>query len=134
MKKLLLLLSCSFSLWANPQIVSLNDVTEELIEQFKKGQIQSLIIECTEDTKLPLDLQLTGTVVSLTGTESSQLTLRILKTFYLKFEEDSLSASSDLKTWRDITEFLTGNIHALFQSESSNPKVILGAEVHERQD
>jgi hypothetical protein len=92
------------------QIMNILDMDQKITEELLNGKLPHLILECSEGTTLPLNILLSGQYLELESTELPPYTLKIVKTCYLKFIEEDVVFSSDLKEWKNFQQFFTGTI------------------------
>jgi hypothetical protein len=93
------------------QIISLTDLTEELINDFSQGNTPDMIVECRAGTYLPFTMSLTGEFVALEGADETSLYLKLLQTCYVRcLGEGNFLFSTDLQQWKSHSEFFTGRV------------------------
>lgn len=118
---------------ATETIVPLHELTEEMLQNFVTGNVDTLadIIEIQKDAVVPLNLLVTGDLLALDGTESTALQLRALKTFYVRCVEGEFGFSTDLAEWRPLSNFVTGACQILLLIEDKGPTAHIRLEVTE---
>lgn len=115
------------------QIISLSDVNDKTMEAFAHGKMNDLIVACQEGTRLSFKLNMKGQYLALESAALSPLYLKVLKTCYIRCEEENnLLFSADLKEWKDFSEFFTGAINLLVREEEGEVVASLQLELNER--
>ena len=79
-----------------PTIVTLAEFSKAIEAGFEVEKFKNVILECPQGAELPLKMTIRGDMFSL---EPNLLTLKLLKTCYIKSGMGSLKFSSDLKKW-----------------------------------
>ena len=119
---LFVLLFGSFCLSASDDIVNINDVAD-----FFAGKYQAVTIECSEGTRLPIDINIDGDIVSVDSEGDVPLFINVNKTFYVRFpsgqDEDPLF-SWDCKNWKSFLDFVSGNIEVSFDKSDDKDLVL----------
>jgi hypothetical protein len=110
------------------QVVNLTELTDAHIESFTQGKLQDTIVKCLAGTVLPLTLSLQGEFLASEG-ESS---LKILKTCFVKYVEETYLFSLDGKSWKEFSEFFTGKLSAEFHNTGKGPFAHVGCELHQK--
>lgn len=88
------------------------------------------VLECTAGTILPFGLSLQGEFLSLE--EGAISTIKVLKTCYIKFLEDTMLFSADLQEWKSFEDFFTGNIQLVINSDDIMPALQLNLELNQK--
>jgi hypothetical protein len=128
MKKMLLIGVLGTAVCAANQVVSLNELTDENIESFTQGKMHDTIVKCPAGMVLPLTLSLKGEFLASEG-ESS---LKILKTCFVKCVGETYLFSLDGKSWKEFSEFFTGNLNAEFHNTDKGPFAHVGCELRQK--
>lgn len=116
--------------WISDRIVKI----EEVDQLFSQGKLlNNVILECTEGSLLPLKISIKGDLLSLDSEDKNPMTLKILKTFYIRCDEkEQFFFSTDLQEWKEFSEFSTGMLNALLKSENGVPTASLDLQLNHR--
>ena len=116
------------------QVICLSDLSEQLIHDFSHGNMKDCIVECPMGSSLPFQLKLKGEFLELTSA-LIPLQLNILKTCYVRcVEREHFLFSTDLQTWKDFSEFFTGEVRASVEMENGRPMAGLQLELNQRKN
>lgn len=109
MKKIwIAMLSCALmlgALSASTVQVRLSEITPEWQELFATDE---LVIECEEGTEVPLQANISGGLLDITGLENAKV--KINRPFFIKMSKEALLFSLDEKEWQSFTEFIHGTL------------------------
>jgi len=117
---------------AEPEVVSLGDLTEETLENFTKGKQQNVVVECPAGMVLPLTLSLQGEFLALESRGETAAHVKILKTCFMKCINETFFFSLDRKSWKEFSEFFTGKLSAEFHNTDKGPFFGVGCELHQK--
>ena len=115
-----------------PEVVSLLDLKQEMIESFMHGKLSNIIVACPAGTILPLKLAVQGEFLALESKEEVPAYVKILKTCLVKSAGEAFLVSLDGKNWKDFSEFFTGKLGAQFQNSEQGAFVGLSCELNQR--
>ena len=115
--------------WKN-HVVTLCELGEAAAADFFKGE---LAIECPAGALFPFHITLTGDFLALEPANCASLSLKILKTSYIRCTgpEDYLF-STDLINWKPCSEFFTGDIIASTAAENGKTKSFIEIKLNQR--
>ena len=112
--------------------VDIRDAKAEELLNIMEGKMKNLALHFPEGSILPIKPKLSGEFLELVG-EVPELNIHIKRDFYVRCNAGSLLVSSDLKEWKDLGQFVTGNIYAGLVKEESDPVfAVLEAQINER--
>ena len=115
------------------QIIRLSNLSDRVIQDFSQGHMGDLVVECLAGTNLPFKLTLKGEFLGLDTDSSTPLYLKVLKTCYVRCEEkEHFLFSSDLQTWKEFSEFFTGELKVSVEAENGGPVAGLQFELNQR--
>jgi hypothetical protein len=112
------------------QVVKLDDLPPEAFiaalsySKSESEKMHGIAIEVSKNTLLPLKLFIKGDLIRLNEFESKDLSIEVLQKFYISVDGGDLVFSFDLKEFKPILEFITGNIVA--DVKPSNDGLVLG--------
>ncbi len=85
--------------WRAHSMIRLLDLSEREILDFSQGKMADSILECQKGEYLPLRIILKGEFLSLEQDSATPLSLRVLKSCYIRCEEkERFLFSADLRT------------------------------------
>lgn len=115
-------------------VVQIEQITQDMMIQFAKKELPSIIFEFSQGTSIPLNLFMKGNFVSLDVNDSSLIHATFLKKFYVYFskDQDSFLFSLDKVQWKKPLEFLTGEFSVGLDAQNGSPLMTLGAEINIR--
>lgn len=114
------------------QVICLLDLSEQVIHDFAYGHRRDVVVMCPEGSSLPFNLTLKGEFLAVESA-LKPLQLNIRKTCYVRCEEkEHFLFSTDLQTWKDFSEFFTGEVKVFVEREDGGPAVNLQLELHQR--
>lgn len=117
----------------SPQMVSLPELSDRVMQDFSAGNIGDLIVECPEGTLLPFKLALKGCFLTLEPDSPQSLYLKVLKTCYVRcVGKENYLFSTDLHTWKGFFEFFTGEVKVSVETEEGGPVALLEVELNHR--
>lgn len=109
-----------------PEVISISDVTEEILSDFFMGEKPSLAVECAEGKSLPCTIAITGDMLKLNSAEISNA-IKTLKTFYVRSTKDNgWLFSKNLKDWYRFYEFFTIETQVGLDVQRETPELKLG--------
>jgi hypothetical protein len=83
--------------------------------------MSGVVVVCPEGSSLPFNLMLKGEFLALESA-LKPLQLNILKTCYVQCDEkEHFLFSTDLQTWKDFSEFFTGEVRVSVERENGGP-------------
>ncbi len=115
-----------------PEVVSLIDLKQEMIENFMQGKLSNMVVECPAGTVLPLKLSMQGEFLALRSKEEIPAYVKILKTCLVKSAGETFLVSLDGKNWKDFSDFFTGKVGVQFQNSEQGAFVGLSCELNHR--
>ncbi len=104
-------------------IISLEDVCDDIGKAFFSGSMPLLVIECPEGTILPLRISIKGDCVSIE--DDNLLFMKILHPCYVRYEHNDLLFSTDLLNWTTTSAFFSGDMHIFLGMVDDFPEVEL---------
>jgi hypothetical protein len=114
-------------------ILRLSDLDDRMMNDFSEGKMSHFILECPEGVSIPFKLDLKGEFLVLESALMAQLSLKILKTCYVRCEEkENFLFSTDLKAWKGFSEFFTGAITVSLGQENDEPVAGLQIELNQK--
>ncbi len=113
------------------QVITLSELTKEMVEDFFAGKTSRFILECPQGAVLPFSLSLQGEFLSLSSDELPR-TVKVLKTCYIKCVDETFFFSADLQIWKDFHEFFTGMMGVSLNVNERTPTVGLNIELNQR--
>jgi hypothetical protein len=117
------------------QIIRLTDLNDRVIQDFSQGNMGDFVVECPAGSSLPFKLTLKGEFLGLESTQSAPLYLNVLKTCYVRCEEkENFLFSTDLRTWKNFSEFFTGELRVSVEAENGGPIAGLQFELNQRKN
>jgi len=116
----------------NLKVINLNNLTESVMNEIKRGQYPEIAIEFSAHTILPFSFFLKGDFVNLIDNEENIGAVEILQTFYARCVDQELILSANLTDWKPFIEFITGHISASLGIQDGKPSFSLGTEVNRR--
>ena len=114
------------------EIIALNDVTPELMDCFRNGELNDTAIECPKGSRIPLEIFLKGDFFQTGREDAGQLYLTILQTIYIRLDGNDLYFSLDSMNWKEFADFYTGQAIFELGVENAQPILHLGAELNHR--
>lgn len=114
------------------EIVPLNDVSCEMMDSFRDGQLQGTAIEFPQGTRIPLDLFLHGDAFTTEKEGEGQIYLTMLQNIYVSSDGNDLFFSQDAVNWKGFAEFFTGVASFQIGVVEDEPVLRLGAELMQR--
>jgi hypothetical protein len=88
-----------------PSLITLAELAQAIETGMPLEHLRNIIIECPQGAELPLKMTIRGDVMSL---EPNLVTLKLLKTCYIKSGTGSLLFSSDRKDWKTFSNYFIG--------------------------
>lgn len=117
------------------QIIQLSDLSDRVIQDFSQGNMGDFVVECPAGSSLPFKLTLKGEFLGLESTQSAPLYLNVLKTCYVRCKKkENFLFSTDLQTWKDFSEFFTGELRVSVEAENGGPIAGLQFELNQRKN
>lgn len=115
------------------QVIRLSDLNDRVIQAFSQGDMEDFILECSAGASLPFKITLKGEYLGLESDSIAPLCLNVLKTCYVRCEKkENFLFSTDLQTWKEFSEFFTGNLTVSVETEHGNPVAGLQLELNQR--
>ena len=112
-------------------MMSLGDFAKAIEAGMPIDKMRHIILECAQGTELPLKMTIRGDVLTL---EPNLFTLKLLKTFYIKSGKGPLLFSSDMKDWKEFSEFFLGKAAASLDFQNQLAQVNLELELNQRKN
>lgn len=122
--------------WGQEKIISLPEIKESVLDDFLEGNLKGCILECPAGLRIPLDFFIQGDILALDVEENPSLYVKILKTCYIRYEQETdFLFSTNLKEWNTSTQFFKGQINVSlgYQDEEVGPAALLEIEMNERE-
>lgn len=101
------------------RVEKLADISQELLQEYFSGTMENLVLECSEGTNLPFNLNLHGEFLEIKSDEYKEI--RMLKTYYIRFVEDNFKFSADLQSWYEFSDFFTGSFNLTVDVGATTP-------------
>jgi len=116
------------------QIIRLSDLNERVVQDFVQGNLGDFfVVECTEGAYLPLKLNLSGEFLSLIAESSSPIYIKVMKTCYIRSDgQMNFLFSTDLKNWKNFSEFFKGELNASVLPTDQGPIAQLHFDLNQR--
>ena len=116
------------------QIIRLSDLNERMIQDFVQGNMGDFfIVECTEGTYLPLQLNVSGEFLNLLPETSSPIYIKVMKTCYIRSDSEmNFLFSADLQNWKNFSEFFKGALNASVLPGNEGPVAQLHFDLNQR--
>lgn len=111
-------------------VIEAKDLTEDVIAQFCAGELTNVIIAFPAGTIIPLQVILSGNLLALGNIDDAVPYFEMLQTIYVRHDGSNFIFSQDLQNWKQIADFLTGNISAVFGMQDSYPSFTLTVDVN----
>lgn len=122
--------------WENPsinlQIVKLSDLTENSLNELMRGNQPEIAVKFPSQTILPITFFLKGDLINLIESEEDCRQIKIMQTFYARCVHGELILSTDLKDWKPILEFITGEASFTLNVRDGIPSIVTGTEINRR--
>jgi hypothetical protein len=116
------------------QVICVSDLSEQSIQDFSQGHMSDVVVVCPEGSRLPFKLTLKGEFLWLESA-LEPMQLNILKTCYVRCEgKENFLFSTDLQTWKDFSEFFTGEVRVSVERENGGPVAGLQLELNQRRN
>jgi hypothetical protein len=113
------------------QIVNLSDLNDDVIRDFSEGKRSDFIIQCKEGNTLLFKLALDGEFLSLESVAPTFLKVR--KSCYVRCDQKQrFLFSSDLETWKEFSEFFTGELKTSLFAKNGQPEVALELQLNQK--
>ncbi len=136
MKKVVtsILLMMTAALYSNEdvQVITLNEVSQTAVEQMMSGDYPNIILECAEGTVLPITFAFKSDFLSLETSSQAPLSLRILKSCYMKNDHGVFMFSDEGVHWKDFFDYFTGSFGLYLLAENQVPFINIDAELYRR--
>lgn len=113
-------------------VIPIQEVSEEMIERIMKGSCLDVAVECTAGTTISLRPFVKGDLINLDRIGHSDLTLNVIKSFYLRSNGEEVLFSWDCQDWKTFFEFLTGNARISLSVKDDHVFAEMGAELNAR--
>jgi hypothetical protein len=102
-------------------IIRITDVTEDMIGAFLSGEVHNAIVELPENTYIPFKYFLRGNLINLVPEERAPIYIKIMRTFYLKVDEQDFLLSTDLQNWKPLFEAISGDVSLSIETSNGHP-------------
>ena len=120
-------------LMAGVQVVSLTDLNDRMIQEFTEGKRSDVVVQCKEGMCLPLQMSMDGDFLRLSGAYDAPLYLTVMKTCYIRcIAKETFLFSADLLTWKQFSEYFTGELKISVDAKSGGPSASLQLRLNER--
>lgn len=114
------------------QVVSIIDASNDLLKEFENGSAPNIILECTQGALLPLEIVLSGSIVSIEGQINSPLKIKVDRTFYVQRNKKQLLFSLDGVCWKPFTEIFMGQLSFMLEARDDQRIFTAGVELNQR--
>lgn len=126
--------------WGNTsqdlRVISVYDLTDQLLKEIMKGEHPEIAVEFSAHSFLPISFFLKGDVATFIENDRNCQYIEIKQTFYGRcIKKDEPFFSSNLKDWKPLLEFITGNASVALSIQDGNegkPSIIIGSEINKR--
>jgi hypothetical protein len=110
-------------------VISIENITQEMRNGFEKGEFDRFIIKCPAGTELSLNLFIKGDLLD-TEQKDSPIVITCKQTFYIYYENDHWQFSLDGCQWKELTEFVRGDICSGLELKEGRSQATLGLEIY----
>ncbi len=111
--------------------ISFQDVDSDLMRAFVNGELlPDYYILCEKGSVLPFTFLLKGDFVSMVENQKMDLSIVLLKSFYLSFQAGEIRLSEDGENWSHFDDFFSGMIGAAIGIENGIPQASLQIEIN----
>ena len=94
------------------QVIPVEQLSQTDFVNFEHGDIDpNIAIAFTEGFTLPLKLDLTSDFATVASDSNPEVLIKLNRTVYVRLEDSQPFFSKDLKEWKKIDKFLSGNVH-----------------------
>ncbi|MDR2539554.1 MAG: hypothetical protein LBC45_02945 [Chlamydiales bacterium] len=117
------------------QVVHLSKADQKVLDRFVRGEQENTVLMCEKGDQFPLRLLLRGEFISLHEADKNpNINLQILKTCYVSCQEKgSFLFSHDLKTWKQFSDFFSGQLNFFLDAENGLTVAGLDLEIASKQ-
>lgn len=117
------------------QVVNLSKADQKVLDGFVRGEQQNTVLMCEKGDQFPLRLLLRGEFLSLHGADKNpNISLQVIKTCYISCQEKgSFLFSHDLKTWKQFSDFFSGQLNFFLDAENGPMVAGLDLEIGSKQ-
>lgn len=107
--KIILLFLATFSAIASQaEVFRVGELTDQVWEQYDRGEIKELVIEFKKDDWLPVNTLVEGDFLESQTNEPNQLLVK--RNFFVKMNEKSVLLSLDGLTYKPIQDMVRGSL------------------------
>lgn len=94
---------------AEPEVISITDLMQELTENRPEDGQFNGILKLPKGTELPMSVLIRGDFFSADTEGETAFIVKVEQDLYIKLKEDDFLASLDGKNWKTMEEFFTGS-------------------------
>jgi hypothetical protein len=116
----------------NLKVMSLSEISEQVLNEIMQGEHPDLAVQFSKGTQLPINFFLIGDLVNLTEDQINFGRIEIQQTFYARYAGGELILSVNLKKWKPLLEFITGNASVVLSIQNQEPSITFGAAANRR--
>ena len=111
------------------QVINLFDLDNINIQEFSQGKLNDYILEIPEGVTLPFKMTVKGDFLAVDSISE----LKILKTCFIRCQgEAEYLFSSDMQTWKEFSEFFTGQLSVSVEVQDEMPVAGLELQLNQR--
>jgi hypothetical protein len=112
--------------------MTLSQLSETTLQDFSKGVLRDIVLECREGDHFPLKVSIEGEFLNW-DSSSVPINLTILQTCFIRCTNpDHFLFSTDGETWKEFIDFFTGDIGAGLKIQNNELQGNLHCELNHR--
>lgn len=113
------------------QIVEFADITPEVLDTIRAGEVKNAAIFFPANTQLPFDLQIKGNVLQIEGDSGNRI-ITFPYDLYVNTDGEELFFSRDGLSWKELDDFVTGDMQACLNIDENGPYFQMHLELNQQ--
>lgn len=116
----------------NLRVVNICNLTDTDLNEIMQGHHPETAVEFSAQSTLSISFFLKGDLINLVENKEKFGELEIKQTFYARYIDGNLLLSVDLREWKPLSKFITGNASIALTIQEGKPSILFGSETNRR--